>query len=166
MSSSIRGMVWKFGDHISTDSIAPGFTLGGAWEEIRQHILHINPQFVQDVKPGDVIVAGRNWGCGSSREQAPANLKRLGIGCIVADSFARIFFRNAIAIGLPCVPCADISLAFEEGDELNVNLETASIENLTKNTWHQGEPYTPQMLHIIDSGGLIPLLKKRMARQS
>ena len=133
----IRGKVWKFGDHVNTDAIVPGFTLELPWEEAKQHILHIHPRFVQEVKPGDVIVAGHNWGCGSSREQAPVSLKHLGIVCIVAESFGRIFFRNAIAVGLPCISCPEISAAFSEGDQIEANLETAIIKNVTKNTKHQ-----------------------------
>src|SRR5512143_1221052 len=119
----IKGRVWKFGDNINTDVMAPGFVFNAPWEEVKKVILHIHPRFSKEVNPGDVIVAGKNWGCGSSREQATSNLKRLGLSCVVAESFGRIFFRNAVALALPAIVCPGVSTAFEEGDELELDLE-------------------------------------------
>ena len=101
MGIIVRGKVWKFGDHINTDYMSPGFGREEPWEIRKKYILHIHKAFTEGCQPGDVIVAGNNFGCGSSREAAPANLKKLGIGCVVAESFGRIFFRNCIAVALP-----------------------------------------------------------------
>jgi len=162
MSNIVRGKVWKLGDNVNTDVMAPGFAFNAPWEEVKKLILHIHPRFPQEHKPGDVIVGGRNYGCGSSREQAPANLKRLGLGCVVAESFGRIFFRNSIAIAFPSVVCPGVSGAFEEGDELELELETAKVRNLSKGVELQGQPFSPDMLAIIGKGGIIPALKEKL----
>ena len=158
----IKGKVWKFGDNINTDVMAPGFTLNATWEETRRVILHIHPKFTQEAKPGDIIVAGRNWECGSSREQAPANLKRLGLGCVVAESFGRIYFRNSIALAFPGIVCPGVSDAFDEGDELELELESARVRNVTKRKELKGEGFSEDMLTIIARGGIIPALKERL----
>ena len=158
----ITGKVWKFGDNVNTDAMAPGFAFKAPWEELKKVILHIHPKFTQEAKPGDVIVAGKNWGCGSSREQAPANLKRLGINCVLAESFGRIYFRNSVALAFPSLVCPGVSGAFDEGDELELELESARVRNLTKGTELPGEPLSPDMLAIIAKGGLIPTLKERL----
>ena len=158
----IRGKVWKFGDNVNTDVMAPGFTFTAPWEEAKKVILHIHPKFTQEAKPGDVIVAGKNWGCGSSREQAPANLKRLGLGGIVAESFGRIFFRNCVALALPTIVCPGVAKAFDEGDELELELESARIRNITKGRELKGEPLSEDMLAIIAKGGIIPAMRERL----
>jgi 3-isopropylmalate/(R)-2-methylmalate dehydratase small subunit len=158
----IRGKVWKFGDNVNTDVMAPGFTFSAPWEEAKKVILHIHPKFTQEAKPGDVIVAGKNWGCGSSREQAPANLKRLGLGCIVAESFGRIFFRNSVALAFPTIVCPGVSGAFDEGDELELELENARVRNTTKGRELKGEPLSEDMLAIIAKGGIIPAMRERL----
>lgn len=158
----IKGKVWKFGDNVNTDVMAPGFAFHATWEEVKKVILHIHPKFTQEVKPGDVIVAGRNWGCGSSREQAPANLKKLGISCVVAESFGRIFFRNSIAVALPVIVCPGVAEAFSEGDELELELEKSSIKNITTGKELRGEPLSADMLAIIKKGGIIAALKERL----
>jgi 3-isopropylmalate/(R)-2-methylmalate dehydratase small subunit len=158
----IRGKVWKFGDNVNTDAMAPGFAFKAPWEELKTLILHIHPKFVREAKPGDVIVAGKNWGCGSSREHAPANLKRLGVGCVLAESFGRIYFRNSVALALPSLICPGVSQAFDEGDELELELESAQVRNLTKGGKLQGEPLGQDMLAIIAKGGLIATLKERL----
>jgi len=158
----IRGKVWKFGDNVNTDAMAPGFAFKAPWGELKKVILHIHPKFTQEAKPGDVIAAGKNWGCGSSREQAPANLKRLGINCVLAESFGRIYFRNSVALAFPSLVCPGVSGAFDEGDELELELESARVRNLTKGTELPGEPLSPDMLAIIAKGGLIPTLKERL----
>jgi 3-isopropylmalate/(R)-2-methylmalate dehydratase small subunit len=158
----IRGRVWKFGDNVNTDLMAPWDTIGQPWEEIRRLVLHTRPEFAEQVQPGDVIVAGRNWGCGSSREQAPQNLKSLGIAAVVAESFGRIYFRNSIAIAFPHLACPGVAVAFEDGDEIEIELETARIRNLSRGTELRGQPYTPEMLEIVEKGGLMALLKGRL----
>lgn len=158
----IRGKVWKFGDNVNTDAMAPGFAFKAPWEELKKLILHTHPKFTHEAKPGDVIVAGKNWGCGSSREQAPANMKRLGIGCVLAESFGRIYFRNSVALAFPSLVCPGVSEAFDEGDELELELESARVRNITKGTKLQGEPLSPDMLAIIAAGGIIPTLKERL----
>lgn len=158
----ITGRVWKFGDNVNTDIMAPGFAFDEPWEKMKRVILHIHPRFVQEATPGDVIVAGRNWGCGSSREHAPANLKRLGIGCVVAESFGRIYFRNSIAIAFPSVSCPGVSQCFDEGDELELELETALVRNVSKGQTLQGETLSSDMLAIMAEGGIIGALKERI----
>jgi len=162
MTKLIRGRVWEFGDNVNTDLMAPWETISQPWEEARQHVLHIRPEFAQQVQPGDVIVAGRNWGCGSSREQAAQNLKNLGLAAVVAESFGRIYFRNSVAIAFPNIACDGAAGAFEDGDEIEIELETARIRNLTKGGELQGQPYTPEMLKIVEKGGLMALLKERL----
>jgi len=163
MIGIIRGKVWKFGNNIDTDVMAPWTSIGESWEERRKVILHNRPGFVDQVKRGDIIVAGENWGCGSSRENAPANLKELGLAAIIAESFGRIYFRNAIAIAFPNVACAGVHDAFDEGDELELDLETATVKNLSKNAVLTGQPYTPEMIHIIEKGGLMNVLKEKIS---
>ena len=163
MSTLIRGKVWKFGDNINTDVMAPGHTLDWPWgEKLKKVVLHIRPEFTEEAKPGDVIVAGKNWGCGSSRENAPANLKNLGLGCVVAESFGRIYFRNSIALAFPATVCRDVSKYFEDGDELELELETSRIKNLTSGKELQGEPLSKDMLDIIAKGGIIAALQEKM----
>ena len=163
MIGIIRGKVWKFGNNIDTDVMAPWTSIGESWEERRKVILHNRPGFVDQVKRGDIIVAGENWGCGSSRENAPANLKELGLAAIIAESFGRIYFRNAIAIAFPNVACAGVHDAFDEGDELELDLETATVKNLSKNTVLTSQPYTPEMIQIIAKGGLMNVLKEKIS---
>ncbi len=163
MSTLIRGRVWKFGDRVDTDVMAPWSSIGQPWEERRKVILHVRPEFVQRVQPGDVIVAGRDWGCGSSREHAPENLKRLGIAAVVAESFGRIYFRNSVAIAFPNIVCPGVHDAFEEGDELDLDVAAARVRNLRSGAELQGRPWTPEMLRILEKGGLLELLKERLA---
>ncbi len=163
MSTLIRGRVWKFGDRVDTDVMAPWNSIGQPWEERRKVILHVRPEFVQQVHPGDVIVAGRDWGCGSSREHAPENLKRLGIAAVVAESFGRIYFRNSVAIAFPNIVCPGVHAAFEEGDELELDVPGALVRNLRSGAVLQGRPWTPEMLRILEKGGLLELLKERLA---
>lgn len=162
MSTMIRGKTWKFGDNVNTDVMAPGFAMNQPWEEQKKIILHIHQKFTEEAKSGDVIVAGRNWGCGSSRENAPANLKRLGMGCVVAESFGRIYFRNSIALAFPAIVCPGVSASFDEGDELELELEPARIKNLTTGKTLQGEPISEDMLTIINKGGIVAALKEKL----
>jgi len=158
---AIEGKVWKFGDNIDTDLIVPGQYLDAPMEEVVKHVLvSVNPDFVKGVKKGDIIIAGKNFGCGSSRENAPAAIKELGIGCIVAESFARIFFRNAIAIGLPIISCAGVNDAFENGDVAHVKIPEASVENRTKKQSLEAENLSDEMIRILGKGGILELLKE------
>jgi 3-isopropylmalate/(R)-2-methylmalate dehydratase small subunit len=160
MSITIKGKVWKFGDHISTDYMSPGFNANLPWEQAKKNILHIHKTFTEAAQPGDVIVAGKNFGCGSSREAAPGNLKRLGIGCVVAESFGRIFFRNSIAIAFPVMICPGISAAFEEGDELELDFDRAVVKNLTRGTELSGSPLSPDLINIVQQGGILAVLQQ------
>jgi 3-isopropylmalate dehydratase small subunit len=162
MPTRIRGRAWKFGDEVDTDVMAPWNTMSDPWEERRSSVLHIRPGFADQVQAGDIIVAGRNWGCGSSREHAPENLQLLGIGAVVAESFGRIYFRNCVAIAFPNLVCPGIAAACEEGDELEVDIESGKVRNLTRGTEVQGEAYTRDMLEIMEKGGLLKVLEERM----
>jgi 3-isopropylmalate dehydratase small subunit len=164
MEKILSGKVWKFGHNIDTDVMSPWKTISLGWEQRKQSIFHIRPGFSDNVKSGDIIVAGRNWGCGSSREQAAENIRQLGIAAVIAESFGRIFFRNALAIALPCIVCRGVSDAFEEEDLAEIRLSDNLIVNITKKLEMKGEPYTPEMLTIIEKGGLINVLKERIAR--
>jgi 3-isopropylmalate/(R)-2-methylmalate dehydratase small subunit len=160
----VRGRAWKFGHDVDTDVMAPWSVIAKPFEERRPHVLAGRPEFAAEVAPGDVIVAGRNWGCGSSREQAPENLALLGVGAVLAESFGRIYFRNAIAIAFPNLSCPGVWEATEDGDELEVDVETATVRNLRSGLTLQGRPYTPEMLEIVRAGGLLEVLRRRAAR--
>lgn len=163
METVIRGRVWKFGDNVDTDVMAPWNTLSLTWEERRHTVLQTRPDFAAGVKAGDIVVAGRNWGCGSSREHAAENLKLLGLGAVVAESFGRIYFRNCVAIAFPNLVCAGIAAACEDGDELEVDVAGGLVRNLTRAATLQATPYTADMLAIVAAGGLLEVLKKRLA---
>jgi len=161
MSDIIRGKVWKFGNDVDTDVITPGQYVISPMEELKKHVLEaINPEFPKRVQPGDFIVAGSNFGCGSSRETAPIALKALGLGTIVAESFARIFFRNAIAIGLPVMTCPQISELFADGDEIELDIDNSRVTNLTKKKTFNAQPLPKEMKDVLSKGGILPLLKE------
>jgi 3-isopropylmalate dehydratase small subunit len=160
MSLIVRGKVWKFGDHINTDYMSPSFGADEPWEKRKRYILHIHKAFTEEGRPGDVIVAGNNFGCGSSRETAPSNLKKLGIGCVVAESFGRIFFRNSIAVALPVMACKGVSSLFAEGDQLELDFEKALVKNLTQNKEIKGPALSPDLIKIVQAGGILALLKQ------
>ncbi|MBS0337338.1 MAG: 3-isopropylmalate dehydratase [Proteobacteria bacterium] len=163
MSLVVRGRAWKFGDDINTDYMAPGFVKNQPWELVKKAILHVHPGFTAGFRPGDVIVAGENFGCGSSREAAPANLKRLEVGCVVAESFGRIFLRNSIAIAFPVLICKGISRAFEEGEQLELDFDRSLVKNLTRGTELAGTPLPPELVRIVAAGGMMQLLKQEAA---
>jgi 3-isopropylmalate/(R)-2-methylmalate dehydratase small subunit len=162
--TTIIGRVWRFDHNVDTDVMAPWTVMSQPWEERKNVVLHINPRFASEVQPGDVIVAGRNWGCGSSREQAPENLQRLGVAAVVAESFGRIYFRNSVAIAFPNVVCPGAWEAFKDGDELELELESARVRNVTQGTALQGQPYTDEMLAIIKAGGLMNVLRQSLGK--
>ncbi|MEM1538834.1 MAG: 3-isopropylmalate dehydratase small subunit [Candidatus Bathyarchaeia archaeon] len=162
----ISGKAVKLGDNIDTDVIIPAkYLVYIDPNELARHAMEgLDPTFATKAKQGVVLVAGRNFGCGSSREQAPIALKYAGVKCVVAESFARIFYRNAINIGLPVVECAEISSNVEDGDELSVDLENGLIENLSKGASYQSAKLPPFILEILSNGGLIENLRLRMAK--
>lgn len=163
----IRGRVWKFGDDINTDLISPGRYLTAAIEEIKGHVLEaVNPRFAAEARKGDVLVAGKNFGCGSSRESAPRALRALGLEAVVAESFARIFFRNAVAIGLPVLACLSVSRTFEDGDTLELDLENARVTHVARNLPLQGTPLPREMLEVLGKGGIPSLLKEMFGGSS
>ncbi|MDH5815770.1 MAG: 3-isopropylmalate dehydratase small subunit [Candidatus Nezhaarchaeota archaeon] len=164
----IRGRVWKFGDNVDTDVIIPfkykARTLDP--KELAQHVMEgIDPDFPRKVKPGDIIVAGRNFGCGSSREQAPLAIKAAGISAVVAESFARIFFRNAINIGLPVLEVKGISRETCEGDVLEIDLAQGVVKNVTRGLTFKAIPIPDVLMEILRKGGLVNYLKERRLSQ-
>lgn len=158
----ILGKVWIFQDNIDTDLIVPGQYLDAPLQEIARHVLEsIRPEFARDVVKGDIIITGKNFGCGSSRENAASALKKLGIGCIVAESFGRIFFRNAVAIGLPVLTCKNITKYFFDGDSAAIQIDQAIIRNMANNTTMTGDPLSGEMISILEKGGILEFLKEK-----
>lgn len=157
----IQGRVWKFGDNINTDLISPGRYLAATIDAVKEHVLEaVNPRFAREAQKGDILVAGKNFGCGSSRESAPRALKALGIEAVVAESFARIFFRNSVATGLAVLSCPSVFKSFEEADILELDLEKARVKNLNRNITLQGNPLPQEMLEVLHKGGIPSLLKE------
>jgi 3-isopropylmalate/(R)-2-methylmalate dehydratase small subunit len=163
----IIGKVWKFGNHIDTDIIIPACYLNTS--DPNELALHCMEDYVRDfvkkISPGDIIIAGDNFGCGSSREHAPIAIKEAGISCVIASSFARIFFRNAINIGLPIFESSEASLGVLQGDELEVFPEEGIIKNITQNRVFKTNPMPVFIQSIIASGGLVEYTKKEIERR-
>ncbi len=161
----MKGKSWKFGDNINTDEIIPARYLNTTdTKELASHCMEdADPNFMKKITGGDVIVAGENFGCGSSREHAPISIKAAGLSCVIAKSFARIFFRNAINIGLPIFECPEAAAQIQEGDEVEVNLAAGEILNITKKKRFKFEPFPREMQEIIQAGGLMNFVKKKMA---
>ena len=159
----MQGRTWIYGDNVDTDVIIPARYLSvSTAEELATHCMEdLDPGFAEAVQPGDVIVAGENFGNGSSREHAPLAIKGAGVSLVVAESFARIFFRNAINIGLPILESPEASEATQMGDELEVDLSTGTIRNLSKNKTYQAQPFPDFMRGIIEMGGLIAYTRER-----
>ncbi len=157
----IQGKVHKYGDHVDTDVIIPARYLNTADpKELAAHCMEdIDKDFVKNVQPGDILVAGVNFGCGSSREHAPIAIKASGIACVIAENFARIFYRNSLNIGLPILECPAASKAIQNGDEVAVDFDTGVIENLATGETYQAEPFPPFIQNIIQKGGLLASLK-------
>lgn len=155
------GTVFKYGDNVDTDVIIPARYLNTTDPmELAKHCMEdIDASFSTKVKAGDIIVATRNFGCGSSREHAPLSIKAAGVSCVIAASFARIFYRNAFNIGLPIVECQEAAEGIAQGDQVSVNFSTGVITNHTQNTLYQGDPLPPFMQEIIACGGLIESIK-------
>jgi 3-isopropylmalate/(R)-2-methylmalate dehydratase small subunit len=154
--------VWVFGDNIDTDVIAPQKYLEKTSEELVKHILEpISSRFASEVEEGDLIIAGKNFGCGSSREQAALGLKYLGVKAVIAKSFARIFFRNCISIGLPALTCTHGLESFKDRDEAEFSLTKAFLKNCRTGTVLALNSLPPFMIHIIEEEGILPILKKK-----
>ncbi|AEF95683.1 3-isopropylmalate dehydratase small subunit [Methanotorris igneus] len=160
----IKGRAWVFGDNIDTDAILPARYLVYTTEEelAKFAMTGADPDFPKKVKKGDIIVGGKNFGCGSSREHAPIGLKGAGISLVIAESFARIFYRNAINIGLPLLECKDITKHVKEGDILEVDLDKGIIKNLTTGEELKAQKLPEFMMEILNDGGLMPHLKKKL----
>jgi 3-isopropylmalate/(R)-2-methylmalate dehydratase small subunit len=167
MNMKIKGPAIKFGNNIDTDVILPGkyLTLVDPYELAKHALESIDQAFPEKAKKGVILVGGKNFGCGSSREQAPLALKYAGVKCVLADSFARIFFRNAINIGLPVIECEGISAAVENGDELAVNVEAGKIENISKCKSFQVDKLPSFIIEILADGGLIENLRRRLNKK-
>ena len=161
----LKGKVHKYGADVNTDAIIPARYLNVSEPaQLARHCMEdIDKDFVSKVKPGDIIVATTNFGCGSSREHAPLAIKASGVSCIIARSFARIFFRNAINIGLPLLECAEAVANTKTGDILEIDLSGGKIKNLTRNMSFTAEPYPDFMAELISAGGLIEFTRKRLA---
>ncbi len=163
----LKGTAWKFGADVDTDAIIPARYLSSTDPAaLASHAMEgIAPEFHEQVKPGDIIVADKNFGCGSSREHAPLALKAAGVSCVIARSFARIFYRNSFNLGLPLLESAEAAEGVSAGDTLEVDLATGLIKNLTRGAEYQARPIPPFMQELLDDGGLMPhVMKKVRAR--
>lgn len=152
-----HGTVHKYGDNVDTDVIIPARYLNSsdAKELAANCMTDIDPEFVNRVKPGDIMVANKNFGCGSSREHAPLAIKTAGISCVIAETFARIFFRNAINIGLPIIECEQAAKEIEAGDDVEIDFDSGVITDHTKGTSYQGQAFPEFMQKLINAGGLM-----------
>ncbi len=157
-----QGLVFKYPDNVDTDVIIPARYLNTSdAQELAKHCMEdIDTEFVKQVKPGDVMVAGWNFGCGSSREHAPLVIKTCGTGCVIAKSFARIFYRNAINIGLPILECEEAAEEIQAGDEVKVDFDTGVITDITTGKTWQAEPFPAFIQNIIQKGGLLASLRE------
>lgn len=162
-NNKVRGRVWKFGVNVDTDQILPGYAMAAPIDKLKDYALAGSeiPDFAQKVQPGDIIVAGDNFGCGSSREQAPVALKDAGTGVVIAKSFARIFRRNSINIGLP-VLIADVVDKIKNGQQVEVDLITAEITIIETGEKLQGQPLSANVLETLEAGGLIAKVRKQL----
>ena len=160
-----KGKVFKYGDNVDTDAIIPARYLNiHEPQELAAYCMEdIDVDFVRDVKNGDIIVAGANFGCGSSREHAPLAIKAAGVSCVIAKSFARIFFRNAINIGLPLLECEEAETQIHGGDIVEVDLTSGAINNLTTGMTLKAKPYPDFMMEIVNAGGLVEYTRKKLA---
>ncbi|MGG1398078.1 3-isopropylmalate dehydratase small subunit [Bacillus salipaludis] len=161
----IKGKTWVFPDNVDTDMINPGRYLKLSADQAAKHIFEgIDPDFPSKFEAGDIIVAGKNFGCGSSRESAPAAIKLSGISAIISVFFARIFFRNAINLGLPVIECKEAT-RIEEGNEIEIDFENGVIYNLTKNESYSTTIYPPYIQEIINHGGLVNMLEQKLSNK-
>ena len=158
-----KGIVFKYGDNVDTDVIIPARYLNSSDPaELAKHCMEdIDKDFINKVQKGDIIVADKNFGCGSSREHAPLAIKAAGVSCVIAETFARIFYRNAINIGLPIIECPEASKGIENGDEVEIDFDSGVIYNRTKGTQFQGQAFPPFMQKIIAAEGLINYINQQ-----
>jgi 3-isopropylmalate/(R)-2-methylmalate dehydratase small subunit len=163
----IKGNVIKYGNNVDTDVIIPARYLNSSDpKELAAHCMEdLDKTFLNRVQPGDIMAAGRNFGCGSSREHAPIALKASGISCIIAETFARIFFRNSVNIGLPILECPEAAQDIADGDQVSVDVSTGRIENLTTGKTYQAAPFPEFMQEIMKADGLINYVRERMNRK-
>ena len=159
-----KGHVFKYGDNVDTDVIIPARYLNSFdAQELASHAMaDIDPEFVNKVQPGDLIVANKNFGCGSSREHAPIAIKASGVSCVIASSFARIFYRNSINIGLPIIECPKAAEEIQAGDEVQVDFATGVITDMTTGKTYQAQPFPESIQNIIDAGGLMKMVAARV----
>ena len=157
------GKAHLFGSDVDTDAIIPARYLNTSDpEELAKHAMEdADPEFVNKIQAGDVIVAGKNFGCGSSREHAPVAIKHAGVSVVVADSFARIFYRNSFNTGLPIIECPEAVEGIKEGDEVEVDMDTGQVTNLTTGQTYRAQPMPPFMQSLLEAGGLIPYIRKK-----
>ncbi|MCY1715075.1 3-isopropylmalate dehydratase small subunit [Caproiciproducens galactitolivorans] len=157
-----HGFVHKYGDNVDTDVIIPARYLNTASHaELAAHCMEdIDADFVKNVKKGDIIVAAKNFGCGSSREHAPIAIQASGVSCVIAETFARIFYRNAINIGLPILECAEAARDIQSGDEVEIDFDTGMIQNRTSGKSYKAQPFPPFIQNIIKKGGLLNSIMK------
>ncbi|MCU0520562.1 MAG: 3-isopropylmalate dehydratase small subunit [Anaerolineae bacterium] len=162
----LAGRAWKYGDNIDTDAIIPARYLNMSTpEELAQHCMEdVDPGFAGAVRTGDIIVGGVNFGCGSSREHAPLAIKGAGVSCVIADSFARIFYRNAINVGLPILVCPAAAHDAANGDMLTVDLQAGQITNNRSGLVYQTAPFPPFIMKIIEAGGLVPYTRAKLGQ--
>ena len=158
-----HGTVFKYGDNVDTDVIIPARYLNSSEPaELASHCMEdLDAEFIKKVKKGDIIVADKNFGCGSSREHAPIAIKVAGVGCVIAETFARIFYRNSINIGLPIVECAEAAKGIEAGDEVEVDFDSGLITNVTKGITYQGQAFPEFMQRIIRAEGLVNYINNK-----
>ena len=164
--STIQGRVWKYGDSVNTDVIFPGkytYTVSDPTEMAQYALEDLDPRFVEEVRPGDVIVAGKNWGCGSSREQAVMCLKESGVGAIVAVSFARIYYRNCLNAALPALICAEAVKDLQDGDPIEIDLEAGWIRGTGAK--YEFPPIPEAVMGIFEAGGLVPYTRDRIRKE-
>ena len=163
--SELRGRAHVYGDNVDTDVIIPArYLTSHDPAELAAHCMEdIDSEFVTKVKPGDIIVGGENFGCGSSREHAPIAIEASGVSAVIASNFARIFFRNAINVGLPALACPEAVAEIRKGDELSLDLATGRIENVTQGRTYQAEPFPEFLREIVAAGGLVAYTQKRLA---
>jgi len=164
----MNGVAHKYGNHVDTDVIIPARYLNTSDPaELAKHCMEdIDAEFVRRVRAGDIIVAGHNFGCGSSREHAPIAIKACGVSCVIANGFARIFYRNSINTGLPILVCPDAVEATESGDQLEVDLSSGTVRNVTRSRTFTAQPFPEFMLEIVKAGGLLEFTRSRLAQSA
>jgi 3-isopropylmalate/(R)-2-methylmalate dehydratase small subunit len=165
---NIKGQVWKFGANVDTDVIIPvRYLISFDPVELGKHCLEgLDPEFAKKVQPGDIIVAAENFGCGSSREHAPVAIKGAGVGCVIASTFARIFFRNALNIGLPIVESAEAARRIGAGDLVEIDVNSGLITNHTKEETYRAAPFPPFVQELVAAGGLVPYVARRLRERA